>query len=214
MSGEHRLTERLPLFAVLRGLEPERAVDVAETLVSCGFQILEVTMNSPDPIRSIATIAEHFGDRALVGAGTVTSAEQVAAIEAAGGKLIVSPHCDPTLIDFASSRGLAVLPGVLTPSEMFQALAAGAAGLKIFPAELFPPYGVRAVRAVLPGATPIYVVGGIHAGNMPDYLAAGATGFGLGSSLFRPGKALDAIASDARAIVQAYHDAIAATDRP
>lgn len=207
MTGEHRLSERLPLFAVLRGLEPERAVDVAEALVSGGLQILEVTMNSPDPIRSIAAIAEHCGDRALVGAGTVTSTAQVEAIEAAGGQLIVSPHCDPALIAFASLRGLAVLPGVLTPSEMFLALAAGATGLKIFPAELVPPAGVRAVRAVLPEATPIYVVGGIHADNMPDYLAAGATGFGLGSSLFRAGKALDAIANDARAVVQAYQDA-------
>ncbi len=198
------LVGRLPLFAVLRGLESGRAVEVAETLVENGFEILEVTMNSCAPLASIAAIIDAVGARALVGAGTVTKPQQIDELADIGARLIVSPHCDPRLISYAAAKAMTVLPGVFTPTEMMAALDAGASGLKIFPAELMPPAGVRALRAILPAAVPIYVVGGISAENMRDYLAAGATGFGLGGSLFCAGKALNAIADDAKAIVSAF----------
>jgi 2-dehydro-3-deoxyphosphogalactonate aldolase len=203
----HDLADRLPLFAVLRGLEPVRAADIARILVSAGFEILEVTMNSPDPLSSIAAVSEAVGQDALVGAGTVTTIAEVDSIMSAGGKLIVSPHCDPKLIAYAAEKGLVVLPGVLTPSEMFSALHAGATGLKVFPAELMPPSGIKAIKAVLPASTPIFAVGGIHAGNMPDYLAAGAAGFGIGGSLFKAGKSIADIERDAKALVAAFHQA-------
>jgi 2-dehydro-3-deoxyphosphogalactonate aldolase len=210
--AEHEMTnqelnQRLPLFAVLRGLEPERALDVARALVSGGFEILEVTMNSPEPVASIAAIAENVGDAALVGAGTVTTTQQVDSVIAAGGRLIVSPHCDPALIAYVVQQRLTVLPGVLTPSEMMRAMDAGASGLKVFPAELVPPPGIKAIKAVLPPEVPVFVVGGIHAGNMGEYLAAGAAGFGIGGSLFKPGKSLSDIEKDAATLVAAFHNA-------
>lgn len=201
------LNRKLPLFAVLRGLEPERAANVARILVGAGLEILEVTMNSPDPLSSIAAISDAVGQDALVGAGTVTSIAEVDSVINAGGRLIVSPHCDPGLIAYASERGLVVLPGVLTPSDMFSALRAGATGLKIFPAELMPPSGIKALKAVLPPDTPIFAVGGIHADNMADYLAAGAAGFGIGGSLFKAGKSIAEIERDAISLVAAYRQA-------
>ena len=201
------LNRWLPLFAVLRGIEPERAAEVARILVGAGFEILEVTMNSPDPLSSIAAISDAVGQNALVGAGTVTSLAEIDSVINAGGRLIVSPHCDPKLIAYASERGLIVLPGVMTPSEMISALHAGASGLKIFPAELMPPSGIKAVRAVLPPGTPVFAVGGIHAGNMAEYLAAGAVGFGIGGSLFKAGKPMAEIERDAIALVAAFHRA-------
>lgn len=203
----HDLADRLPLFAVLRGLEPVRAAEVAGILVGAGFEILEVTMNSPDPLSSIAAVSEAVGQDALVGAGTVTTIAEVDSIINAGGKLIVSPHCDPKLIAYAAEKGLVVLPGVLTPSEMFSALHAGATGLKVFPAELMPPSGIKAIKAVLPASTPVFAVGGIHAGNMADYLAAGAAGYGIGGSLFKAGKSIADIERDAKALVAAFHQA-------
>jgi 2-dehydro-3-deoxyphosphogalactonate aldolase len=208
--AKQKLNQRLPLFAVLRGLEPERAIDVAGVIVSAGFEILEVTMNSPDPIYSIAAIAEAVGDDALVGAGTVTSPQQIDSVVAAGGRLIVSPHCAPELITYAARQHLTVLPGVLTPSDMFKAIDAGATGLKLFPGELVPPSGVRALKATLPPEVPVFVVGGIHAGNMGEYLAAGAMGFGVGGALFKRGKPLMEIEKDAAALVAAFRDARAA----
>ncbi|HJS12640.1 MAG TPA: 2-dehydro-3-deoxy-6-phosphogalactonate aldolase [Sphingopyxis sp.] len=205
--NRHDLAGRLPLFAVLRGLEPERAADVARTLVGAGFEILEVTMNSPDPLTSIAAVSEAVGKHALVGAGTVTSIAEIDSVIAAGGRLIVSPHCDPKLIAHASGRGLVVLPGVLTPSDMFSALDAGATGLKVFPAELMPPSAIKAIKAVLPSSAPVFAVGGIHAGNMGEYLAAGAAGFGIGGSLFKAGKPMAEIERDAIALVAAFHEA-------
>lgn len=201
------LTSRLPLFAVLRGLEVDRAADVGRVLIAAGFEILEVTMNSPAPLESIAAIARAVGPGALVGAGTVTSVEEVDAVVDAGGRLVVSPHCDPELIAYAAKRQLVVLPGVLSPSEIFAAIRAGASGVKIFPAEIMPPAGIKAVKAVLPPDVPVYVVGGIHADNMGSYLAAGAAGFGIGGSLFRPGKSLSDIERDAVAIVAQFRNA-------
>ena len=204
---DHWLEGKLPLVAILRGLEPERAVDVAWALLESGFDILEVPMNSPEPLRSIGSIAAAIGDRALVGAGTVLAEQQVDRLIDAGARLVVSPNCNPAVIAHAAARSMVVLPGVFTASEMFAAIDAGASGLKIFPAELMPPAGIKAAKAVLPPDVPVLVVGGIHAGNMRDYLAAGATGFGMGGSVFRPGKPLAQIAQDARAIVEAFNNA-------
>jgi 2-dehydro-3-deoxyphosphogalactonate aldolase len=204
------IEDRLPLVAILRGLEPDRAVAVGEALVAAGFDIIEVPLNSPDPLASIAALVAALGDRALIGAGTVLAEAEVDALAAIGARLVVSPNANPAVIARTAAHGMVSLPGVLTPTEMFAALEAGASGLKIFPAEMVGPVGVKAVRAVLPRAVPVLAVGGISAANMGDYLAAGADGFGIGGSLFTPGKPLDAIAADARAIVAAFRTARAA----
>ena len=203
----HRLDGRLPLVAILRGLEPERAVAVAEVLVSAGLEIIEVPLNSPEPFRSIGAIVAAVGERALIGAGTVLQVDQVDRLADLGAGLVVSPNCNPAVINRTAARGMVALPGVLTPTEMFAALDAGATGLKIFPAELVSPVVVKAVKAVLPPTVPIYMVGGINSENMATYLAAGAAGFGMGGSLFKPGKPLAAIAADAAALVSAYRGA-------
>ena len=193
-----------PLIAILRGLAPERAADVAQALVDAGISLIEVPLNSPDPLASIEAIIAAVGDKALVGAGTVLDTGAVRSLAGIGARLVVAPNCNVPVIEAAVASGMIALPGVLTPTEMFAAIAAGAHGLKIFPAELVPPPAVKAVRAVLPPGLPLFMVGGIGASNMADYRAVGATGFGLGGSLFTPGKALDAIAADARAIVAAW----------
>ena len=195
---------RLPLVAILRGLEPERAVQVGEALVEAGFDIIEVPLNSPEPLVSIAALVEALGHRALIGAGTVLAEAEVDALAAIGAQLMVSPNCNPAVIRRSVEHGMASLPGVLTPTEMFAAIDAGASGLKIFPADMAGPAVIKAVRAVLPRQVPVLAVGGISAANMGDYLAAGAAGFGIGGALFTPGKPLDAIAADACAIVAAY----------
>ena len=204
---DERLETRLPLVAILRGLEPERALDVAWALLDAGFDILEVPMNSPNPVGSIEKIAAALGDKALVGAGTVLTTAQVDELADCGAQLVVSPNCNPAVISHTAKRGMVSLPGVLTPSEMFAAIEAGATGLKIFPAELFSAAGVKAAKAVLPSHIPVYVVGGINAGNMGEFLAAGAAGFGMGSAVFKPGKSLDDIAKDACEIVAAFKGA-------
>lgn len=198
---------RTPLVAILRGLEPERAVAVGEVLVECGFDIIEVPLNSPDPMISIAALVEALGDRALIGAGTVLAEAEVDQLATIGARLVVSPNGNPAVIRRTAAHGMVSLPGVLTPTEMFAALEAGATGLKIFPAEMVSPAIISAVRAVLPPAVPLLAVGGINAGNMGDYLGAGIAGFGIGGSLFKPGKPLDKIAADARAIVAAFNAA-------
>ncbi|MFN3863582.1 MAG: 2-dehydro-3-deoxy-6-phosphogalactonate aldolase [Erythrobacter sp.] len=198
------LEGRLPLVAILRGLEAARAVAVGEVLVDAGFDIIEVPLNSPEPLVSIRALVAALGSRALIGAGTVLSEAQVEELAAIGAQLVVSPNCNPAVIRRSAAHGMVSLPGVVTPTEMFAALEAGATGLKIFPAELLSPAIIRAVRAVLPPQVPLLAVGGIHAGNMGDYLAAGATGFGIGGSLFTSGKPLADIAADARALVAAF----------
>lgn len=206
----HTIEGRLPLVAILRGLEPERAVAVGEVLVEAGFNIIEVPLNSPDPLASIAALVAALGDHALVGAGTVLAEAEVEALAAIGAGLVVSPNGNPAVIRRTAALGMVSLPGVFTPTEMFAALESGASGLKLFPAEAASPAVIKAVRAVLPSQVPLLAVGGISAANMGDYLAAGASGFGIGGSLFKPGKPLGEIAADARAIVAAFKAARAA----
>jgi 2-dehydro-3-deoxyphosphogalactonate aldolase len=193
-----------PLIAILRGLEPERAPAVAHALVDAGISLIEVPLNSPNPLSSIEAIIAAVGDAALVGAGTVLDTGAVRSLAGIGARLVVAPNCNLPVIEAAVASSMIALPGVLTPTEMFAAIAAGAHGLKLFPAELVPPAAVKAVRAVLPPGLPLFMVGGINADTMAAYRAAGATGFGLGSSLFTPGKPLADIAAAAKAVVAAW----------
>ncbi len=178
--------DRFPLIAILRGVRPDEVEAIGDALVDAGFAILEVPMNSPDPLESIARLARRFPDT-LVGAGTVMSAQAVQDVAAAGGRIILMPHSDPIVVRAARDAGLLCVPGVATPTEGFAALANGAAALKLFPAEQLPPVVVKAWRAVLPADVRLLPVGGITPGNMDDYLTAGAAGFGLGSALYKPG---------------------------
>ena len=196
--------DKLPLVAILRGLKPEEALAVGTAIVNAGFHILEVPLNSPEPLRSIQILSKAFPN-SLVGAGTVTTAQQVRDIKAAGGQLIISPHLDDNVVCEAVNLGLIALPGVATPSEAFRALALGAHGLKLFPAELISPAVVKSMRAVLPGHVKLIPVGGIGVNNMADYQKSGATGFGIGSALFVPGKSAEAVGESAKAFVQAWH---------
>jgi 2-dehydro-3-deoxyphosphogalactonate aldolase len=195
--------DRLPLVAILRGLSPEEALDVGRAIVNAGFHILEVPLNSPDPLRSIQVLAAAFPN-VLVGAGTVTTAQQVRDIKAAGGQLIISPHLDDNVVCETVNLGLISLPGVATPSEAFKAIALGAHGLKLFPAEMISPAVVKAMRAVLPGHIRLIPVGGIGTHNMADYRKSGASGFGIGSALYAPGKSAQAVGESAAAFVKAW----------
>jgi 2-dehydro-3-deoxyphosphogalactonate aldolase len=196
--------DRLPLVAILRGLKPEEALAVGQAIVNAGFHILEVPLNSPEPFRSIQTLSAAFPN-ALVGAGTVTTAQQVRDIKAAGGQLIISPHLDDNVVCEAVNLGMVSLPGVATPSEAFRALALGANGLKLFPAEMISPAVVKSMRAVLPKEVKLLPVGGVGIHNMAEYRQSGASGFGIGSALFAPGKSAEAVGESAAAFVQAWH---------
>lgn len=176
-----------PLVAILRGIAPGEAEPVGEALLEAGFVLLEVPLNSPQPLESIARLAARFGGRATIGAGTVTTPAEVAAVQAAGGTLIVSPHVDERVIAATLAAGMVSLPGFFTPTEAFAALRAGAHALKLFPAEAASPAVLKAHRAVLPADVLVLPVGGIAAEAMAPWLVAGAAGFGLGSALYRPG---------------------------
>lgn len=193
----------LPLVAILRGLEPDRAVDVAAVLVEAGFRVIEVPLNSPEPFISIERIAARFGGEAVIGAGTVLTEADARRTLDAGGRLVVAPNFDARVGMAALAGDAAWCPGVLTPTEAFAAIEAGATALKIFPAELVPPAGVAALRAVLPRNAKLVIVGGVAPGTMRPYLAAGADGFGLGSALFKPAYPLPDIAARARDFVAA-----------
>lgn len=195
--------KRLPLIAILRGIRPDEAPAIGQALVRSGWSMIEVPLNSPQPLQSIAALAK-MQPHALVGAGTVLDAQQVRDVHAAGGQLIVAPNFDAEVVREARRLGMACLPGVLTASEAFAALRAGANGLKLFPAEMIPPAAVKALRAVLPPRTLLLPVGGIGAGNMDGYRTAGADGFGIGSSLYKPGLSAAEVERNALAFSTAW----------
>jgi 2-dehydro-3-deoxyphosphogalactonate aldolase len=192
------------LIAILRGLLPDRAVDTAEVLVAAGIDWIEVPLNSPEPLKSIAAMQDALGERALIGAGTVLTPEQVRAVAATGASFVVSPNCDLRVIERTKQLGLASYPGVFTPTECFAALAAGADALKIFPAGMMGRDGLKAIRAVLPPDTLVYAVGGVGPADFASWHGAGADGFGLGSSLFQPAWPPARVAEQARASAAAY----------
>lgn len=194
--------QTIPLVAILRGLQPAEALPVGQALLSTGWTLIEIPLNSPQPLDSIAAMAGAF-PQALIGAGTVLTPEDVRNVQAAGGQLIVSPNFNPAVVREAVRLGLVCLPGVMTASEAFGALEAGATGLKIFPTEMITPAVVKALRAVLPTSTVVLPVGGITLENMRPYLAAGANGFGIGSALYKPGMSAAEVAKNAMNFIAA-----------
>jgi 2-dehydro-3-deoxyphosphogalactonate aldolase len=197
---------QLPLIAILRGLTPAEAPAIGEALVSSGFAIIEVPLNSPEPLKSIAALTQQF-PQTLIGAGTVLNAQQVKDVHAAGGRLVVAPNFNSAVVAQALALNMVVLPGVTTPTEAFAALDAGAHGLKLFPAEMISPATVKALRAVLPKSAALMPVGGITPDNMAVYRAAGATGFGLGSALYAPGRSAELVHEKAKAFVRTWQAA-------
>jgi 2-dehydro-3-deoxyphosphogalactonate aldolase len=195
--------QQCPLVAILRGITPGEAADVGRALVAAGFRLIEVPLNSPQPFDSIARLVDAVGDRAMIGAGTVTDVADVARVAAAGGQLMVAPNCDPAVIRAACAAGLATAPGIFTPTEAFAAIAAGAHALKLFPAEALAPGTLKAMRAVLPAGLPVLVVGGITPASMAPWRAAGAAGFGLGSALYQPGLSAAEVGARAQAFFAA-----------
>ena len=194
---------RCPLIAILRGVKPDEVEAIGEALVEAGFTLIEVPLNSPEPLDSIGRLADRLKGRAVVGAGTVLTTADVAAVANAGGTMIISPNTNVEVVAAAAGAGLVSLPGFATPSEAFAALAAGASALKLFPAEAASPAVLKALGAVVPGGTRLLPVGGIAPDNMAPWLAAGAAGFGLGSALYKPGMAASEVGDRARAFIAA-----------
>jgi 2-dehydro-3-deoxyphosphogalactonate aldolase len=194
---------RCPLIAILRGVKPDEVQAIVEVLERQGIAIVEVPLNSPQPMESIARLAREFGARLLIGAGTVMTAAQVAEIARAGGRLVVTPHAGAVVLRAAKETGLLAVPGFFTPTEAFAMLAEGADALKLFPAEAATPATLRAMRAVLPAATAVLPVGGIDASNMAAWRAAGAVGFGIGSAIYRAGDSPATVGAKAHGLVAA-----------
>ncbi|WGI23969.1 2-dehydro-3-deoxy-6-phosphogalactonate aldolase [Halomonas alkaliantarctica] len=194
----------LPLIGILRGVTPDEAVDIAEAVLAAGITQIEVPLNSPNPLESIRRLVDAFGERAVIGAGTVLTPAQVRDVHAAGGRLIVSPNCRPAVIEETHNLGMASWPGIVTPSEAFDALDAGATGLKLFPAVQVGLEGMKAVRAVLPAGTLLYAVGGAGVDNFAEWRAAGVDGAGLGSALYKPGQSASQVGKQAQALVDAW----------
>ncbi|GGG65333.1 2-dehydro-3-deoxy-6-phosphogalactonate aldolase [Salipiger pallidus] len=197
------------IMSILRGVEPDQAVSIAGALIDAGITIIEVPLNSPDPLVSIRRMADAYGVQARIGAGTVLTPDQVSDVAAAGATFVVSPNMEPEVIRATKRLGLTAYPGVMTPSDCFSALAAGADALKLFPGEVVGPAGLKAIRAVLPSDVPIWAVGGVSGAVLSDWFAAGAQGVGAGSALFKPGDTVEVVAAKARAFVKQYDEAVA-----
>ncbi len=192
------------LIAILRGITPPETLTVCEALVAAGITMIEVPLNSPEATRSIFLAAQDFRGRALIGAGTVLSVEDVVRVETSGSRFVVSPDTNPAVIAETISRGMRSYPGVFSPTDAFTAIRSGATGLKFFPAEVLGPGGIKAMKAVLPPAIPLYAVGGANPGNFAEYFAAGCAGFGLGTYIYKPGMSVSDVAERAKAAVTAY----------
>jgi 2-dehydro-3-deoxyphosphogalactonate aldolase len=206
MSTADHLRDRLdryPLIAILRGMKPEEAPWVLETLLAANFQVLEVPLNSPRPFESLAYLVRHAPPGVLIGAGTVLTEAEAAKVAATGARLMIAPNCAPAVIAAAKAHGLVALPGVATPTEAFTALAAGADGLKMFPGELLPPAAVKAWRAVMPKGTLLIPTGGVTPDNVRAYREAGADAFGVGSALYKPSMSREELAQRAAAFAAA-----------
>ena len=197
-----------PLIAILRGIRPVEAVPVMEGLITAGFGVIEVPLNSPDAFVSIKAMATAAGGRALIGAGTVLTVAEVDRVKAAGGKIVVSPNADAAVIKATKAAGLRSFPGVFTATEALAAIAAGADGLKFFPADRLGPGGIKAIAAILPPDMPLLAVGGVDESNIIDYREAGVTGFGIGTSIYKPGRSGTEAGTRARAIVSVYDHSI------
>lgn len=191
------------LVAILRGITPDEAEPIGEALIEAGWRIIEVPLNSPEPLKSIEKLQKRFGDKALIGAGTVLTTAQVADVASTGATVIISPNANLSVIEASVSRGMTSLPGVATPSEAFAAIGAGATGIKAFPAEAIPPMVIKAWRAVLPKDMPVLAVGGITPDNMKSFIDAGTNGFGIGGSLYKPGDDVASVAAKAKLFIEA-----------
>lgn len=194
------------IIAILRGITPAEAIPIARALVDAGITRIEVPLNSPQPMTSIVAMVDKLGAVAQVGAGTVLTVDQVQDVKDAGGRLVVSPNCDPEVIRATKKLGMQSWPGVMTPTECFTALKAGADGLKLFPGSLIGPEGLKAIRAVLPKGVQVYAVGGAGPQNFAEWAKAGATGFGIGTALYTPGLSVAEVAERAASIVAAHDE--------
>ena len=198
-----------PIIAILRGITPPDAVAAAQSLIRSGITLIEVPLNSPEAFDSIARMIAAVGDQARIGAGTVLRPTEVTRLAEIGGQLVVSPNCDPAVIRATRAAGLASYPGVMTPTEAFAAIDAGATALKLFPGELVGPIGLKAMRAVLPAGMDCYAVGGVNAQTMKDWIAAGAAGIGVGTGVYRPGDSAETIGTRAAELVRLWDSATA-----
>lgn len=196
------------IIAILRGITPPEAIGVCEALAAAGITMIEVPLNSPEALTSIAQAAARLGDKALIGAGTVLSVDDAEAVAEAGGRFIVSPDTNVAVIEKTVQLGLLSYPGVFSPTDAFQAIRAGATGLKFFPAEVLGPKGIKAIKAVLPPDLPVYAVGGANPDNFGEFFAAGCTGFGLGTYIYKPGMSVAQVAERAAAAVAAYDEGV------
>lgn len=201
------LLRHCPLIAILRGIRPQEAEPICAVLEEAGLSIVEIPLNSPEPLESIARLARRFGDHMMIGAGTVTDPAQVTEIASAGGKLILTPHSNMSIVRAAKAAGLLAIPGFFNPTEAFAAVHAGADAIKLFPAEVLGPAMLKALTAVLPPDTLVVPVGGIDATSLAPWIAAGARGFGVGSSIYKPGDTPAAVDAKARSLVAAVNAA-------